>query len=76
MIESLAQSVKYFFSKSCEIEDDVSQLVKSYITDNNINEESDNFWHAVFKEVDLYIDQETFEELICEPLASKIKFSF
>lgn len=37
-------------------------------------EESDNFWHGLYKEVDLYIDSETFDGLITEPLVEKIQF--
>lgn len=73
LLESLAWTVKNHFGKQNHIDDNVSQLVKTYITDKDSKDESsDNFWHAIFKEVDLYIDHETFEDLICEPLVEKI----
>ncbi len=77
-LENLAEKVKYHFSedidysKANEIRSVILSKKFNSVYEEDFDECDENLWHAIYKEVDLYIDEETFDEIICEPLKNKI----
>lgn len=76
LLESLALTAKFFFANMRVYEDDFSTLTNTQLFESHqVNDEpGDNYWHAMYKEVELFLDPETFEGLVCDPLVDKISY--
>lgn len=78
-LEDLAEKVKYHFSGDFDESNTVDfySVIQStkFNSVYNYEECDDNMWRASYKEMDLFVDEETFEEVICEPLYEYIKTS-
>ena len=78
-LEDLAEKVKYHFSGEFEETNTVDffSVIQStkFNSVYNYEECDDNMWRASYKEMDLFVDEETFEEVICEPLYEFVKNS-
>ncbi len=75
-LENMAENVKYYFSnnKDFDVNKEIANLISS-ITNEKLNlhlQKNEKVWNKQYKEVDFYIDEETFNEVICQPLTLRI----